>query len=203
MEGKLVSHHGSTKIEVYNFAVTQHDAETIRHCPTGKVFNSEDGTFQDLLLTTDSVSFKSDNSAVITLHGIKNDYDRDGFDVMVRPATEAKVCPVATLRCDMERTKYQRPADKPLFIALTKPFGTVSAKTIGRILDKAIKIAGLSGQGYSAKCFHPTGATVATESGLDAEQVRRTGRWKSKEVFEEHYVHARPAMSFTDNIFNS
>ena len=53
-----------------------------------------------------------------------------GFEVTVRPASEMKLCPVSTPWCYMERTKYQRPADRSLFTAVNSPFAAISSKTV-------------------------------------------------------------------------
>ena len=39
----------------------------------------------------------------------------------------------------------------PLFIALKKPYGAISARTVSRILDKSIALVGLNG--FNAKCL--------------------------------------------------
>ena len=54
------------------------------------------------------------------------------------------------------------------------------------MLNKAIELAG--GQGFSAKCFCPTGATKAIESGVNKDVVQTIGHWKNAETFETHYV---------------
>ena len=165
--------------------------------PHAKVIQN-DGEIRPLQLKTDQVSFNSDGSCVITLHGIKNDYHRDGFDVVVKPTSNAKLDPVRCLKCYIERTKYFRPKHNPLFLSLKQPFDAISAKTVTRILEKAIILAGLKESGFSAKSFRPTGATVAVQAGVDPDVVRRVGRWKSRETFETHYVHSQPPKEMTD-----
>ena len=108
--------------------------------PKAQLYDHEEECFKNLVLSTDNVMFKPDNSVVITFHGIKNDYMRDGFTVTVRPASQAKVCPVTTLRCYIERTKYQRPDNRPLFIALKAPFKAISSKTVAKAFDKAVEL---------------------------------------------------------------
>ena len=68
------------------------------------------------------------------------------------------------------------------------------------MLEESIILAGLGGQGFSAKSFRPTGATSAIEQGINPEVVRKVGRWKNSEVFFEQYVHARTSESFCDNV---
>ena len=88
-----------------------------------------------------------------------------------------------------------------MFITLKRPFKAISAQTVARILERAIVLAGLENQLYSAKSFRPMGATNAVESGLDPDVIMKVGRWKSCETFMTHYVHAKPVSSFTDSIF--
>ena len=72
------------------------------------------------------------------------------------------------------------------------------ASAISAVLNKSIELVGLSG--YSAKCFRPTGATLAVEPGINPDFVQTTGRWKSTETFQKHYVHVKPPQAFTDLI---
>ena len=72
------------------------------------------------------------------------------------------------------------------------------AKTIGRILTKAIDLVGLAGQGFNAKLFQPTGAITALQARLDLDSIGKVGHWKYSETFENHYIHAQPVPDFTD-----
>ena len=45
------------------------------------------------------------------------------------------------------------------FLALNPPYAAIVAKTVAGIMNEAIALVGLSGKGYSAKSFRPTGAT--------------------------------------------
>ena len=77
-----------------------------------------------------------------------------------------------------------------IFISTIVFFASIS-------LDSAINMAGLSNQGYSAKCFRPTGATYAIQLGYDPEIIMRVGRWKTRSVFFEHYVHSQVPSDYT------
>ena len=50
--------------------------------PRAKVFDEEHQIFHNLTLTTDNVMFHMDRSMTVTLFGIKNDFTRDGFEVI-------------------------------------------------------------------------------------------------------------------------
>jgi len=147
--------------------------------------------------TRDNVMFQPDGTLCMYLHGIKNDYARDGFRVIINPMDEEKLCPVQTLYDYMERTKCLTNDKGPVFLTMKRPIKAMSTQSVAQVLVKSIKLVGLEGRGFSAKNFRPTGATAAIENGLEPEEVRATGRWKDKETFDKHYVHARPNINFT------
>ena len=91
----------------------------------------------------------------------------------------------------------------PVFTPLNYLFSSLSAASIANILNKSIQLAGLDGLGYSAKSFRPTGAMAVIAAGVKLDSVRTTGRWKSQECSETHYVHAKPPQCMTDNILLS
>ena len=138
----------------------------------------------------------------IIFHGIKNYYSRDGFEVNIPPSTLPRVDPVRAIQCYINRTKYFRSGNLPLFLSLKEPFNGISATSIARILDKAIDLVGLKLQGFTAKHFCPSAATRAIQQGMDPDTVMWTDRWRSRDTFENHYVHAFPLLSFTDQLLN-
>ena len=87
-----------------------------------------------------------------------------------------------------------------MFTPLNYPFSGLAAGAIANILVKAIELVGLGGQGYIAKSYRPTGATVTVEGNLNPDSIRGLGRWKNKGCFEDHYVHSMPDASITDII---
>lgn len=69
-----------------------------------------------------------------------------------------------------------RPVSKPVFLTLNAPFKQLGSSGVAKVLDHAIHLAGLGGQGYTAKSFRPTGATAAVEAGVNPDYVRKIGR---------------------------
>ena len=65
------------------------------------------------------------------------------------------------------------------------------------MLEEGIHLAGLGGKGFSAKSFHPTGATAAVNMDVEPDKVRRLGRWKTQEVFYYHYVQNKMPSNYT------
>ena len=154
-----------------------------------------------VIFSTDQVKFEEDGALTIRFHGIKNDYLREGFSVTVPRASCEKLDPVSTLQLYITRTDSVRPEpDRPVFLSLQRPFGALSSDSVARVLEEGIKLAGLSG--FSAKSFRPTGASMAVAMGMDRDNARHIGRWRCREVFEDHYVHSRVPKSYADDLFN-
>ena len=145
-----------------------------------------------------------DQKVTVTFHGIKNDTTRTGFTVTLPAASDHLLDPVAALRTYMDRTESTRASlqPAPVFISLSQPYHALTADTIRKVLDSAIVQAGLTGRGYSAKCFRPTGATYAVELGYDPEIVMRIGRWKTRSVFFDHYVHSQVPVDYTSAVLD-
>ena len=169
--------------------------------PKATIFDHITGEEKGMIFTTDMLKFE-DGVVHITLMGIKNDRNRTGFQISLPKHENSILDPVQTLADYIESTEHLR-TDKGVFISLNKPHKAISAAAIAKILDKCITLAGLDGMGYSAKSFRPTGATRAIEQGIDPDIVQKMGRWKSTEVFREHYVHTRTPASFATAILNS
>ncbi len=155
------------------------------------------------LFTTDNISFQPSGEATIIFHGIENDTARTGFQVTLQLAQE----PINLILFEHFGITLtglvinQQPQENPVFLAFTPPYGSITAKTVANVMNEAVDAVGLSGQGFSAKSFRPTGATLAVESGCDPEIAMQIGRWKTKSVFYEHYVHSKPPVTFSDNIW--
>ena len=165
-----------------------------------KSIHAEDEHFSPNEFTRQNIEFRKDDM-VLYLFGIKNDYKRDGFRVVLPRLENTKLCPVDALETYIIRTDSKVKAkNAAVFLSLMKPYQGLSASGVAAILNKAIDMAGLSGKGYSAKCFRPTGATTAVEAGLSPDTIRAVGRWKNAETFEKHYVHSAPAAHFTSKI---
>jgi hypothetical protein len=172
--------------------------------PRGVLFDPQSESAEQLVFSTEDIRRKEDGSMTISFLGIKNDMDRQGFSVHLQPAEQSNMDPVHTLDTYINKTSLQRAqADgSPVFISLVKPSRKLASSGIAQVLNKAIKLAGLEGQGYSAKSFRPTGATTAIANNYDPDTVMKIGKWKTREVFMGHYVHSQTPSSFTTSMFN-
>ena len=59
-----------------------------------------------MVFSTDHIKFKSDGSVNILLHRIKNDYTRDGFDVVLQPSKCPKLDPMSALKTYIMYSDY-------------------------------------------------------------------------------------------------
>ena len=104
--------------------------------------------------------------------------------------------PVQCLKDYIDRTCEMRPSDtKPLFISLKPPNKALKADTIGYILEEAICLVGLKDRGFTA--------TLAMNAGILPETAMQVGRWKTKEVFFNHYVYPRLPKNYSEKILGS
>ena len=164
----------------------------------------QDLVVKGILFNVNDVCFLENGSMNITIHGNKNDYERDGFHINIPAASDHKLDPVATLKCYIRRTEACRSEAVPaVFLALNRVNGAykaLGASGVRGVLNEAIKLAGLDSKVFTSKCFRVTGATTAILAGQDPNIVRSIGRWKSCTVFEEHYVHNIPPTAYTDQV---
>lgn len=168
--------------------------------PNATFFDKESLEEKKIIFSTDMLNFR-DNGVEVTLFGTKNDLERKGFVVFLPGHSDKDVDPVQTLKIYLERTaRFRR--QKAVFISLKAPFGPLSSSAVAKDLQECIDMCGLKGLGYTAKSFRPTGATVAIEKGSDPKMVQAVGRWKSTEVFYDHYVHCKTSEDFTDKLFS-
>ncbi|KAK3777035.1 hypothetical protein RRG08_008888 [Elysia crispata] len=127
---------------------------------------------------------------------------REGFKVCLHKTDNKKVDPVECLLTYLNKTARLTDSDGPVFLTLKQPFRQVESSTVARILNESIRQAGLPPH-FTARCFRSTGATKAMHSGADAREVRQLGRWKSEEVFYQHYVYPTSKSSITSSVLNS
>ena len=114
------------------------------------------------------------NHTRVTFFGIKNDAQREGFEVILPKSNVVKTDPVQTL-ADLHRENTGTQRSRWPCIS---PYNTVDSSTVSRILEGAFILAGLSTEEFSAKSFRPTGATTAIAQNLNPEIVRKGSRLK-------------------------
>lgn len=171
--------------------------------PLAQVFNPETDESESVCFNTENLHFNEDGSLTITFFGTKNDSDRTGFEVRIPPSATSKCDPVGTLRVYMDRTSVFRTSRRaPVFIGLKKPHKALSNTSIAEILRESIRLAGLQGQGFTARSFRPTGATAAVKAQIEPSTVRMIGRWKNDTVFYERYVYPSAPKDYTDGVLS-
>ena len=119
--------------------------------PHGETFNAQMGEVDKNTFTSDHLAFEQGGSLTIWLHGIKNDSSHEGFHVNIPECSRSALDPAQTLKTYISHMEHVVPVGRPVFISLRKPFRAVNSATIAKDLKVAISLAGLDGQGFSAK----------------------------------------------------
>jgi len=170
--------------------------------PKSVYYDPATNTEKRITFNANQIDFTPEGDATIVFLGTKNDSTRSGFQVTLRKASDTRIDPVCALHTYIDRTEKQRgDPNGPVFLSLTKPYNALTADSIGSVLQDGIKRAGL--QGFSAKDFRPTGATMAADAAItqqDADKVVKLGRWKEKSTFLDHYWHSKPGSHTTDTM---
>ena len=130
------------------------------------------------------VSAQDDGIVLLCFHHIKNDSDRDGFQVILQPAQPVWMCRVDALLSYLSHTRIQAAKTDGVFLTLKPPYCLLCADAVWGIFNKSIVLAGLGRKEYSAKNFRPTGATMAIQAGMPLDQVHQIGCWKSTDTFK-------------------
>ena len=126
------------------------------------------GVKKNMQFSVNQIQFLENGDMKLKLFAIKNDYARDGFEISIVGSSVEKLCPVRALKCYVDRNGVgNQDSSRPVLTPLNFPLSALSAALIANILCKAITWAGLDGQGYTAKSFRPTGATVAIQNGME------------------------------------
>lgn len=149
------------------------------------------------------IQFNDDGSATIMFFGIKNDADRKGFEIRLAPTADPITDPINCLKTYIDRTTNNAGYDdleRPVFLSLTPPYKAIGAGSVAQILTKTLRDAGFAGK-YTARSFRAAGASAAVSSGCDPDTTRQIGRWKSRDVFFEHYVYPKSG-TITESIVN-
>ncbi len=169
--------------------------------PRGVSFDPVTFCVTKQVLSVHNIHFNDDGSMTVHFFATKNDSTRSGFEVRVPGASHPKSDPVRCLQTYISRTESVRPCDTaPLFIGLRQPHDAISSATIAKVLDRAIELAGLDRSKYSARNFRPSAATAAVDAKVPTETAMQLGRWKTREVFLNHYVYPHAPDDYTDNV---
>jgi hypothetical protein len=170
--------------------------------PHGVHLDPETMCVERLSFMTDQIVFNDDHSMTVVFFGIKNDSQRKGFEVRIPAASQPAVDPVSALRQYISCTANKRSElPSPVFLSLKAPYHAIKSNSIAHILEESIALAGLQGQGFTARSFRPTGASQAVSHACSPETAMQIGRWNTKEVFFNRYVYPTAPQDYTDNMF--
>ena len=84
------------------------------------------------------MQFEPDVTLTVWLHRIKDDAGRDAFQVNIPPAPNAMADLIQGLKTYIQRTEFERPVSKSVFIALRAPYKGITSATVVKDLDTDI-----------------------------------------------------------------
>ena len=115
--------------------------------PKARLFDPQSMSSKSVVLSVDDIHFNEHGSVTITFWGIKNDTQRQGFEVSIPPSSDIIMDPVSCLRTYIATTvQYRKGPENPLLISLKVPYKAISTGTVGNILEESINMAGLGDQ---------------------------------------------------------
>ena len=103
--------------------------------------------------------------------------------------SEAKLCPVTTLRCYEEKTTSLRKRTKSngLFISVRKPHKPVTSATIGHWMKKVMTSAGIDTSIFSAHSTRGASTSKAKQMGTSISDILKAANWTSEATFGRFY----------------
>lgn len=169
--------------------------------PKEVVFNPSSLSLGKTVLTTDDIHFNENGLLQVAFWGIKNDSKHQGFEVSVHSdMTDTLLDPVKCLKLYVAKIEEFRPKDtKPLLISLKPPYRALSSDTFGT--EEAI-VGTIGYHGIYCKIFSPHCRHQAMKQNILPETALQIGRWKTKEVFFNHYVYTQVPELYTGNLFD-
>lgn len=149
------------------------------------------------------VRFGADGSSMrICLLGYKTDIEANGDEHVIYSCSVPELCPVRAAQCFIKRTRQLR-ADREnsyLLLQLNAPYGPLTSATVSQILKYVIEQAGYDSSIYTPRTFRRGGATAGVAAGINPDQVMKLGRWKTPEVFYNHYVRGSVPPTYTNTV---
>ena len=113
--------------------------------PKAKLFDPQSMSRKTVALSVDDVQFldKLMVPCLLLFWGIKNDTQRQGFEVNIPPTADCVIDPVSCLQIYLRKTEnWRKGPDNPLLISLKAPYKAISADTVSNILEESIHLAG-------------------------------------------------------------
>lgn len=111
------------------------------------------------------------------------------------------LCMATTILEYLDYTKYLRNNNnKRLLISTVKPYGAVSAQTIGHWIKSALNKAGIDTNQFSAYSTRHAAVSTAFRKGVDIDTIRRTAGWATQsQTFFKFYN--KPMQASNNNKF--
>jgi integrase len=101
------------------------------------------------------------------------------------------LCVVRAWEEYLDRTKNIHRRNDRVFVGLQRPFKEITRETIAKTTLEAMANAGIDTSIFKSHSTRMAAATRALDNGATVDEVMRTGRWRSRSVFERFYNRAK------------
>ncbi|XP_045022886.1 uncharacterized protein LOC123466808 [Daphnia magna] len=95
-------------------------------------------------------------------------------------------------------TKWRKPEDDSLFLAVRRPHRPVSSSTVGHWIKSCLNDAGIDTASFSAHSTRRVASCKAVLMGVPVDLVLRTANWSAESTFRRFYNHELPTVSVTE-----
>jgi hypothetical protein len=141
----------------------------------------------------------------LAMLAFKNDYKRTGwhgkmFSSSVAALDWRKCCAQWLARTNSWVVGVKRPH---LFLALNKPHEELTADRILNLLSQVSEKAGLDPKIFTGGTFRPEAVQAFLDAEIEPDRIMHIGRWRSEDVWREHYARRGMKPGDADRVFKS
>ena len=97
------------------------------------------------------------------------------------------LCPVASLRMYLDKTKDLRGEETRLFVSFIRPHKAVTSSSIARWLKAILEEAGIDTSIFGAHSTRGASASAAAKAGVTTGDILKAANWNSESVFQRFY----------------
>lgn len=126
----------------------------------------------------------------LAMLAFKNDYHRTGWQGKMFRASDPSLDWRECCAQWLARTTAWVGGKKNalLFLALNAPHGELSADRISNLLTEVSEKSGLDPKIFTGGTFRPGAVQAFLEADVEPDRIMHIGRWKSEDVWREHYA---------------
>ena len=119
---------------------------------------------------------------------------------------DTEVCPVASLRLYLSRTKEQAvsiSSPKPVFLTSKKPLRRARPGNLGHWIKDSLRRAGIDTEQFTAHSTRSASSSRARAKGVPVAEILKVANWSSSSTFERFFYRSEGSSEFTRAVLQS